>query len=184
MEFWPRSDVGETVPGPRACPGLDWDGNKVLRDCHKVVQDFEHEGAPCVPTPGHKTGPSQVLNQLGQADVVVISLWEMVGVSFPGFPVTRRAACLWTVSSRLISLLLLGSHIGEAYSMAGRTMVLYAVSRNVCGQEQRFLSRKANCRWALAAVALMCGSQLRCSLMVTPSYLVFWTRSSSLPLIE
>ena len=84
MEFCPRSDVGETVPGPRACPGLDWDGNKVLWDCHKVVQDFEHEGAPCVPTPGHKTGPSQVLNQLGHADIVVISLWEMVGVSFPG----------------------------------------------------------------------------------------------------
>ena len=38
----------ETGPWPRH--GLDWDGNKVVGDCYKVVRYLEHEGAPCVPT--------------------------------------------------------------------------------------------------------------------------------------
>ena len=83
------------------------------------------------------------------------------------FPMKKQAACLWTEPNYLLSLLLLGSHIGEANSMAGHTVVLYAVSYSDWRQERRFLSRKANCQWALATVTLMCGSQLRYSLMVT-----------------
>ena len=63
VSICPRSDVGKAVPGPRACPGVDWGGYNVFRDCYKVVQNLEHQCEPCVPTPGHKTGPSQIFNQ-------------------------------------------------------------------------------------------------------------------------
>ena len=90
-------------------------------------------------------------------------------------PDHETAAPRLTLSSVVMSFLLCGSQTEALYSMMERTNVKYACSRSFRGQKRRLRHRKPILALAFPVMLLICGAQVRSSVMVTPRYLAWST---------